>query len=113
MLLWCSRLNRLKRNGGGITVDRGGDRLVPRFIAGFNKLRKRVGNLVIEAGFGHIGVFVRHIARRRDGLDSGRLVELLNLGEKIGGLTEVNRVAIAIEESLEEGLLRSDQAGDP
>ena len=87
--------------------------MVPRLVGGFDHLFERVVNLVVKAGVGEVGILVGHVARRCDGLDRGRLVQLLNLGQKARSLTEVDRVAVAVEEALEERLLRADQGGDP
>ena len=62
---------------------------------------------------GEVGILVGHVAGRCDGLDGGRLVELLNLGQEVRRLPELDRVAVAVEQPLEERLLRADQGGDP
>ena len=60
-----------------------------------------------------VGILVGLVAGRGDGLERGRLVQLLNLRQEVRRLPELDRVAVAVEEALEERLLRADQGGDP
>ena len=85
-----------------------------RLVGGVEERLERVGDLVVEVERRR----GRPRRRRRRpeaaaGGERGGVVELLDPGQERARLLELDRVALAVEEALEERLLRADEAGDP
>ena len=85
-----------------------------RLVAGLDHLLERVGDLVVEPDVGEVGQL--DLLGPADGRGGGQgrgVVELLDPRQERPGLVELDRVAVAVEEALEERLLGADQVGDP
>ena len=66
-----------------VAIRGGSGGLVPRFVGRLDQLVERIGDLVVEAGVGEVGVLVGLVAGRCDGLERRRFVELLDLRQEV------------------------------
>ena len=109
------RLPRPPRHGSPSRRCDGEVGLVARLVGGLDQLVERIGDLVVEIGVGRrpaSSSATVAASPRRPRAPPARS-SFWTLRQEARRLAELDRVAVAVEEALEERLLRADQGGDP